>query len=250
MKLAKSIRITKGVFMKKVIVGLILSCVALNVFAEQVPQGVAADRRVKLVNYDPNNVVILHSRYGYQTQIVFAPNEIVQNVSIGDSLAWQAVPVNNNLFIKPVATSNTNMTVLTNNNSYNFQLDSTNPSIISTYRLQFIYPAGGYDASGKSMAVGLCDPKNINYRYSFTGDRSLAPTEAYDCGQFTYFRFNRVTPAVFIVDNKRQETLINYHMEGDYMVVNSVANQFTLRKGSQITSVYNDYAIGDWQKIK
>ncbi len=240
--------------MKKIICFFFILLSFIGSYAEQTPRGVSADRRVKLVIYDPNNVVILRGRYGYQTQIVFAPNEIVQNVSIGDSLAWQAIPVNNNLFIKPVATSNTNMTVLTNNNSYNFQLDSTNSGITPTYKLQFIYPAGGYDVNGKSLAVGMCDPKNINYKYSFTGEKALAPKEAYDCGQFTYFKFLKDgmsrQPAIFIVDNKRQETLVNYHMEGDYTVVNSVAKQFTLRNGSQVTTVYNDYAIGDWEKIQ
>ena len=33
------------------------------------------------------------------------------------------------------------------------------------------------------------------------------------------------------------------------MVVNAVAKQFTLRDGTSVTSVYNDFAIGDWQKI-
>jgi len=239
--------------MKKIFCFYLVLLAAISSYGEQTPRGVSADKRVKLVNYDPNNVVVLRGRYGYQTQIVFAPNETVQNVSIGDSLAWQAIPVNNNLFIKPVASSNTNMTVLTSSNSYNFQLDSTGTGIAPTYKLQFIYPAGGYDANGKSMAVGTCDPKNINYRYSFTGDKALAPTSAYDCGQFTYFKFPKEgmshQPAIFIVDDKRQETLVNYHMDGDYTVVNSVAKQFTLRNGSQITSVYNDYAIGDWQKI-
>ncbi|WP_218813560.1 TrbG/VirB9 family P-type conjugative transfer protein [Rickettsiella endosymbiont of Dermanyssus gallinae] len=76
--------------------------------AALLPRPVAADRHVKTVNYDPNNVVMIHGAYGYQTQIVFAPDEEVQNISIGDSLAWQAVPVKNNLFIKPTAASKTN----------------------------------------------------------------------------------------------------------------------------------------------
>src|SRR5580704_3915649 len=88
----------------------IVGIISLTANAASVPRGIAADHHVKVVQYDPNNVVILKGRYGYQTQVTFAPNETVQSVSIGDSLAWQAVPVNNNLFIKPVAESKTNMT--------------------------------------------------------------------------------------------------------------------------------------------
>src|SRR5437588_764223 len=113
--------------MKKIVAlsMLFLSCMqCLNAFAASLPRHVAADNHIKVVMYDPNNVVILKGSYGYQTQITFAVNETVQNVSIGDSLAWQVMPVNNHLFIKPVAASKTNMTVLTNINSYNFQIDS------------------------------------------------------------------------------------------------------------------------------
>ena len=221
--------------------------------AEIQPRKTATDQHVKIVTYDPNNVVVLNGRYGYQTQITFSANETVQSVSIGDSLAWQAVPVNNNLFVKPVAESNTNMTVLTNSNSYNFQLDSSNQTA-PTYKLQFNYPAGGYDNNGASNTIGTFDPSKINWKYSFTGSRNLAPIEAFDNNQFTYFKFKQDgashLPAIFTVDKDKNETLINYHMQGDYLVVNSVAKQFTLRNGNEVTSVYNDLLIGDWKGIR
>lgn len=222
--------------------------------AAMIPRGVAADHRVKVVQYDPNNVVVLKGRYGYQTQITFAPNEAVQSVSIGDSMAWQAVPVNNNLFIKPVAESTTNMTVLTNTNSYNFQLDSVSANVTPTYKLQFTYSEGGYDQGGNSNAVASFDPDKFNWKYSFTGDRAIVPIEAFDDGQFTYFKFKpdgmSHVPAIFIVDKNRNETLVNYHTQGNYLVVNAMTKQFTLRDGDYVASVYNDFAIGDWKSIR
>jgi type IV secretion system protein VirB9 len=207
-----------------------------------------------VVQYDANNVVVLNGRYGYQTQITFAPNETIQGVSIGDSMAWQAVPVQNNLFIKPVAESRTNMSVLTNLNSYNFQLDSSDLNVKPTYKLQFMYSDGGYDKTGVSNAVAAFDPEKMNWKYSFTGSRELAPITAFDNGQFTYFTFRTDgmshLPSVFIVDNNRNETLVNYHMQGKYLVVNAVAKQFTFRDGDVVTSVYNDTAIGDWKSVR
>ena len=242
--------------MKKFIVASLFFLSGFNYvlsYAVSVPRRVAADKRVKIVMYDPNNVVVLRGRYGYQTQITFAANETVQSVSLGDSMAWQAVPVNNNLFIKPVVASKTNMTVLTNTNSYSFQLDSLNPATSPTYKLQFIYSDGGFDQSGSANAIATFDPEKLNWKYSFTGDLSLSPIEAFDNGQFTYFKFrsNGMShqPAIFIVDKDRNETLINYHMQGGYMVINAVAKQFTLRDGNTVTSVYNDFAIGDWKNI-
>jgi type IV secretion system protein VirB9 len=205
------------------------------------------------VQYDPNNVVLLSGQYGYQTQITFAPNEVVNSVSLGDSMAWQAVPVANHLFIKPVASSKTNMTVLTNINSYNFQLDSQQQDVSPTYKLQFIYQQGGFNASGQSNSVATLEPDKLNWKYSYTGDASLAPVTVFDNGQFTFFKFkdggSSRLPSVFIVDKHQNETLVNYHMQGSYLVVNAVAKEFTLRDGETVTSIYNNFAIGDWTKV-
>jgi len=231
--------------MKRIVATVIGMMVGVNAaYASSVPRGVAADYHIKVVQYDVNNVVVLHGRYGYQTQITFAPNETVQSVSIGDSMAWQAVPVLNNLFIKPVAESKTNMTVLTNARSYNFQLDSSDTRVEPTYKLQLKYADGGYDEMGTPNAVASFEPDKLNWKYSFTGDRDIAPVTAFDNGQFTYFKFKNDgmshLPSVFIVDKNRNETLVNYHMQGQYLVVNAVAKQFTLRDGDSVTSVYND----------
>ncbi len=242
--------------MKKIITCsvLVLSGLAGGlVMAASHPHRIAADSHIKVVQYDPNNVVLLNGQYGYQTQITFAQNEAVQNVSLGDSMAWQAVPVGNNLFIKPIASSKTNMTVITNANSYSFQLDSQQQDGSPTYKLQFVYPQGGFSQGGQANAVGLFDPEKLNWKYSFTGAASLAPVSIFDNGQFTFFKFkdagsNRM-PSVFIVDQHKNETLVNYHMQGSYLVVNSVANQFTLRDGEAVTSVYNNFAIGDWKRV-
>lgn len=240
--------------MRKIILTTLLFSMCLDAaHATTIPRSLSADARIKVVQYDPNNIVELTSRFGYQTQITFGANETVQNVSLGDSLAWQAVPISNYLFIKPLTASKTNMTVLTNINSYNFQLLSQDENLKPTYKLQFIYSPGGYSQTGQANAVHTFEPDKINWKYSYTGDLSLAPIEAFDNGQFTYFKFksNGMSrlPSVFIVDKKRKETLVNYHMQGNYLVVHSVANQFTLRNGDYVTSVYNDLAIGDWMNL-
>lgn len=241
--------------MKKLLLSsfsVLIFITSFSAHAELTPRSLSADSRVKVVTYDPNNVVLVKGKYGYETQIVFAPNETVQNVSIGDSLAWQVNPVNNNLFVKPVTYSNTNMTVLTNINSYNFQLNSISNNFTPTYKLQFIYPDGGYDFSGNSNALGTFDPNQFNWKYSYTGSIELKPQSTFDNGQFTYFQFKKgqKIPAIFTVDKDRKETLINYHVQGNYIVVNTTGNQFTLRNGSYVTCIYNDKLIGDWEQIQ
>ena len=221
--------------------------------ASTVPRSMSSDHRVKLVAYDANNIVNLKGHYGYQTQITFANGEQVQSVSLGDSLAWQAVPVSNYLFIKPIAASKTNMTVITNLHSYTFQLDSETQEATPTYKLQFTYPAD-YATLINTNNVGNLNPGSLNWKYSFTGEKTIAPVKAFDNNQFTYFKFNTKglgrLPAVFMVDRKKNESLVNYHMEGDYLVVHGVGRQFTLRHGDEIASVYNDGVIGDWNVVK
>ncbi len=233
---------------------LLISLASTPLYAEQTPRGLSADGRIKMVNYDPNNVIRINAHYGYQTMIVFDNEETVQNVSIGDALAWQAVPVSNHLFIKPVAGSTTNMTVLTNLRSYNFQLESSNAKVGHTYELKFIYFGQGSQYTQSAGSSNQNPPlSQYNWKYSYTGDGSQAPTQALDNGKFTYFKFKEMRatslPAIFSVDSDRTETLLNYHLEGEYLVVNCVANQFTLRNGDHVTSVYNDAALGDWQTI-
>lgn len=242
--------------MKKIFISSLLIVSSLGagfVVAASHPHRIAADSHIKIVQYDPNNVVLLNGQYGYQTQITFAPNEVVQGVSLGDSMAWQAVPVANNLFIKPVASSKTNMTVLTNVNSYNFQLDSQSQEGSPTYKLQFVYSQGGFNAYGQANAVGTFDPAKLNWKYSYTGDADIAPETVFDNGQFTFFKFkdggDSRLPSIFIVDEHQNETLINYHMQGEYLVVNAVSKQFTLRDGETVASVYNNFAIGDWKSV-
>lgn len=67
--------------MKKILLSTAIFIVGISAFtvkAASVPRQVAADHHVKIVPYDVNNVVVLNSRFGYQTQITFAANETVQ----------------------------------------------------------------------------------------------------------------------------------------------------------------------------
>lgn len=222
-----------------------------HAFAELIPEQSLSDARIQVVPYDANNVVVLKSRYGYQTQIVFSNNETVETVANGDSSAWQIRPVGNSLFVKPLTSSRTDLAVITNLNSYTFQLDSTQADVVPTYKLQFIYSD---DTATTNSAMNDMDPSLLNWKYSFTGNRDLAPSEAFDNGQFTYFKFTEnsmnAIPAIFIVNSARKERLVNYHKDGDFIVLDTVAKEFTLRNGDEVTSVYNDNAIGDWASVR
>ncbi len=234
------------------------------------PRPGTLDGRVKTITYNANNVISLKGFYGYQTTIKFAPYEKIQNISIGDSVAWQVVPnkAGNLLFVKPVEErATTNMAVITDRRVYNFELTSglayspSDPNI--TYMLTFNYPQesvidfsrknGSMTASypgarpygsriegGTVSSVGA--PKDLNFNYSYKGKKSLSPIMVFDNGEFTFFKFRDTDnlPAIFAVDNNRNESVVNYHMDGGYLVVERLAPQFTLRIGKEEACVFND----------
>jgi type IV secretion system protein VirB9 len=83
------------------------------------------DSRIKLLEYSDEDVYTITTRYGYQTNIVFGANEEIETISVGDRSVWQIIPAGNRLFIRPMdEDTTTNMTILTNKHSYQFDLKS------------------------------------------------------------------------------------------------------------------------------
>ena len=81
-----------------------------------------------------------------------------------------------------------------------------------------------------------------NFKYQYTGETTIAPIKVFDNGEFTYFQFpskNAEYPAIFSVDAAGFESLVNFRAAGDYIIVEKVAPQFTLRNGTDIVCVYN-----------
>ena len=68
------------------------------------------------------------------------------------------------------------------------------------------------------------------------------PIQLFDDGQATYFAFGRDDdlPAIFAVDPDGGEAVVNSHMRDGYIVVDRLASGFVLRRGKDVTKVYND----------
>ena len=64
----------------------------------------------------------------------------------------------------------------------------------------------------------------------------------FDDGQFTYFQFRerQDVPAIFFVADGKNESLLNYHVSGKYVVVERTGRQFTLRSREGEVCVYNE----------
>jgi len=217
--------------------------------AEQLLRPGPSDSRILLATYRDSEIYKVVASYGFQTTIEFSSQEIIETISIGDSIAWQIVPAGHRVFIKPQELNAlTNMTVVTSMRPYYFELGakkSRDPKSV-TFLVRFTYPDASLPvtavaAASKAAALLAKKPTDYNFNYTLTGSRDIAPMRVFDDGEFTYMQFRSTTdlPAIFLVDKEKQESVVNYRIEGPYVVIERTGTQFSLRHGSEITCVHN-----------
>lgn len=251
------------------VIGALLLINICSVYATENTIPLASDGRIKTVVYEKNNVVPVKGSTFISTQIIFGSNEKIIDIQGGDADAWTvnvSKMIPNVLNIKPtVLGSNTDIIVSTIDDQskirrYFFHLKSAKDNAVTknqTYAIQFVYPNEqrkkllkelDYQAMEKKAIVNASsNPKNYNWDYSFNGSRSIMPLHVFDDGKFTYLqlRQNQDIPAIFAVNNsKGAESVVNFRRVGDYIVIQQVAPQFTLRDGKyHVASVFNNKMI-------
>lgn len=235
----------------KLFVIIFISLFSSESFALREPKDTALDKRIKIMVYNPDDVFKFVGYYGYQANIEFAEGEIVDTISMGDTIAWQVVPSGKRIFLKPMEPdATTNMTVITNKRMYFFELhaeeaiDINDPKMV--FAVRFLYPednGGGVQHFSTSSLPDLTQPEKYNFDYTISGSDTISPLKIFDDGEFTYFQFkdkNAEVPAFFMVDSELKESIINYRVAGDYIVVERVSSRFTLRNGNDIVCVFNE----------
>jgi len=216
--------------------------------AAVLPRPGPGDARIHVIDYDPEQVVELRGTLGYQLSVEFDSAERIESVAIGDALAWQVTPNRraNLLFLKPMdASPETNMTVVTNLRTYYFQLSAQPHSAKRTplVTVRFIYPAPAFAVVvPPSPPPPPAPPEERNVAYSYTGSIFSLPARVFDDGEQTYFDFKtrEDRPAIYAVDPDGQEAVINSRERDGLVVVDRIAKSFVLRRGSEVTTVFND----------
>ena len=51
---------------------------------------------------------------------------------------------------------------------------------------------------------------------------------------------NAEIPAIFVVNDQGYEAIVNFRIVDEYLVIEQVAGQFTLRSGGDVVCVYNN----------
>jgi len=220
--------------------------------AEQQPKAGQLDARIRTVAYRENDVVAVQSHYGISTLVVFADEEIIETITLGDTKSWLVEPNarQNMVFLKPVELdAASNMNIVTNRRIYNFALnasDSQNKKE-QTFTLRFTYPEDEIDQKLWNQAkeavanpnLADLDGKKTNHSYAYKGDGRLRPITAFDDGQKTYLKFKGSIPAIFTVGDLTQEKIVNFRRSQDFIIIDGVHAQFTLRRGKQATCLFN-----------
>ncbi len=244
---------------------LLFLCLApITAEAVQQPRYLGTEKKFRSYVYNPNDVYLYLGHYTYQGFIEFEGGETITTISMGDPSLWMFEHLGNRLFLKPVGEDNseTNMTVITNKRIYHFELIAKEAKGINDKDLifvaKFVYPDEKdkniveFPKVDKSDEPDMHDLTIYNFNYQYTGEPSIAPLKVFDNGEFTYFQFAKKSaeiPAIFTVDAAGFESLVNFRSAGQYIIVERVAPQFTLRNGSDIVCVYNSTMYSNGKSI-
>lgn len=222
--------------------------------ASQQPRFLGTEKKFRSFIYNPNEVYRYLGHYTYQGFIEFEAGETIGTISMGDPTLWLFEHLGNRLFLKPVGEDNseTNMTVITSKKIYHFELTAKEATGIDDDELIFVAKFSYPDEADKNIVQFPKKPKSdepdmrnlsrYNFSYQYTGEPAIAPVKVFDNGEFTYFQFptkSAEIPAIFTVDSAGFESLVNFRSAGDYIIVERMAPQFTLRSGPDIVCVYN-----------
>jgi type IV secretion system protein VirB9 len=245
---------------------LLVTTLSLPAFAELTPARGLVDSRVRVVAYDAEQVIRLRGYVGYQIHFQFAEGESFVNLAAGDNKALDVGYEANHLVLKPLAEKvATNITVITTRRTYQFDYSATaekpDPSRDEViYSLRFIYPEDEAKKAAETLerertnarlaATDAFDrPRNQNYWGC--GATAIRPTAAYDDGIQTRLRFaaHGEIPTLYVKNDDESESLVNFTMDGDEVVIHRVARGFVLRRGKLVACLQNRSFDGGGERL-
>src|SRR5262249_51778171 len=148
----------------------------------------------------------------------------------------------------------TNLTVLTNLRVYHFEYtvvrklpDPGTEEVM--FSVRFIYPREEAERGSAELQRLRTEeqlrraqaerPRNL--AYWFCGSPALRPMSAFDDGVQTHIRFGARSelPAIFVKNDDKSESLINFNVEQDEIVIHRVSKQFVVRRGLLVGCIVN-----------
>ena len=237
-----------------------------SAYAEDIPKAGDSDDRVRWVNYNPWEVVNVHTVSRAVTKITVSENEAIMQVSLGDTVGWETVIAGNNILLKPREIHPpTNMTIITRRangsfRSYQFYLEAREGEIDEKsgafFAINFRYPQDEAEqkkaeAEARRIAqeqqrtiLGLSFDGPRNWAYTGEGNPNLEPIEVSDNGQVTFMTFPGKFPAIYAVSADGKEEATRFTVQGNTIMLHDVAHQWRLRIGGQVFCIWNENYTG------
>lgn len=167
---------------------------------------------------------------------------------IGDTVSGSGPTARVHILAKPTRPDiSTNLVVNTDRRTYHLELRATPSTYMAsvswTYpqdRLIALRGANAAAASSAPVATGL-DIAALNFRYRIEGDRvAWRPARAFDDGRQVFIEFaaeisQGEMPPLFVTGAAGDAELVNYRVQGRYMVVDRLFAAAELRLGDRRT---------------
>jgi type IV secretion system protein VirB9 len=207
----------------------------------------AKDPRIATRLFAAGDIVVISGRPDIQSTIEFGEDERIENIAVGDSATWQVTPNKRAslVFVKPMkAPARTNMTVVTDQRTYLFDLVTT-PGRAPLYELRFTYPPRSKPAPVAPPVVAAAitppqppeppkaTPADLDFNWAGAGAKQLLPDRTFDDGSSTWLAWPKdvTMPAILVREPNGVEGPVNYTVKGAYVVIDGVPPQIVLRQG-------------------
>ena len=191
---------------------------------------------------------------GQVTDIALQPGETLGAVAAGDTVRWVIGDTSSgsgdakrtHVLVKPFASGlATNVVITTDRRTYHLSLTSTERTAMAA--LSWTYPqdalialrARNAEAAAAAPVATGVDVATLNFRYRIDGDNApWKPLRAFDDGRKVYIEFpagisQGEMPPLFVIGAAGNAELVNYRVQGRYMVVDRLFAAAELRLGDK-----------------
>jgi len=239
---------------------LLLAASGSWTMAAVLPQPQGPDPRIRAAGYDAGQVYSLHGVVGYQIDIQFDRDESFVGLAAGDIEGLSFVAQGSHLFLKPRAASvQTNLTVITSSRQYQFEYQADLPGSAAArrdvmYVVRFTYPprpAVPAQLSLDHQFTAGAAARSRNLDYWACGSDDLRPRAAWDDGVQTHLDFGprAEMPAIFVRNDDGSESLLNFSVEGEEVVIHRIAHRLVLRRGALTACILNKGYGGSGERL-
>ena len=224
--------------MNKLIAILALTLSAGAAHPEVTPPAGRYDSRVRNASYIDGQVYRINVGVLRVTSVEFGPGEEINSIVAGDTDAFQfdGIPGGRALVIKATASGvATNMTVYSNRRAYYLLLREVGSKADFVVRF-----GGGVSAQANSGSLSKAVVPTIPFtNYGGNVLNSITPSQVWDDGTFTYFKFRRNAsiPAIFKTSRGREMTVNSAALSDGTIRVSGVSPYWVLRNGDLETVI-------------